>query len=481
MKAGRLVSLGIALSLLATLSVAAGAAPLAGPCAPGAVYDSACDVNHDGHITVTDIQLAAGHWNQTGVWVSDNDHNHLGQNWVGSNNPLKLTGSYGTNPDNAALVLSNSAAGGNGLEVDSASTAVRVNSASSYGALVNSAGLVGFYVTDAGYDGVFVHRAGSPSSWPTSALRNGFEVAGAQGDGLHVGRADNNGVDVSSAGNNGVYVGTAINGVTVDSVSQYGVNVASAEIGVRVTSADFAGMEVGSALYGLIVVSAGTTGVAVSSATYDGVSVVSAGNNGVTVDSASNNGILVGSAGNWAGRFVGNIYVDGSCNGCLQAHFAVNAGDRPLQPGDVVSIESITVTDLDTAPDLWQVVHAQPGRNVVGVVAGRAELYTDESHAPDQTGQGLAPREGPAQAGEYVTVVYSGPMQVRAAPGESAIAAGTRLTAAATPGQVRALRSFKAQLAEGAGVVDMLETAPVIGVALEAPKDGLVWVLVNPQ
>ena len=125
--------------------------------------------------------------------------------------------------------------------------------------------------------------------------------------------------------------------------------------------------------------------------------------------------------------FAGNIYVGGNCIGCLQANFAVNAGDRPLQPGDVVSIQAITPSDFDTGPTLWQVVQAQPGQSlppanagaVVGVVAGRAELVTEQGHRPAETGRRLVPREGAAHPGEYVTIVYSGPMQVKVAPGEA--------------------------------------------------------------
>ena len=65
-------------------------------------------------------------------------------------------------------------------------------------------------------------------------------------------------------------------------------------------------------------------------------------------------------------------------------------------------------------------------------------------------------------------------MQVKVAPGESAIAAGTRLTAA-EEGTVRPLATRTLD-----GMV-VTEGVPVIGVALEAPKDGLVWVLVHPQ
>ena len=65
-------------------------------------------------------------------------------------------------------------------------------------------------------------------------------------------------------------------------------------------------------------------------------------------------------------------------------------------------------------------------------------------------------------------------MQVKVAAGESAITAGTRLTAA-TDGQVRPLqiRTIEGML--------VTEGAPVLGVALETVSEGLVWVLVNPQ
>ncbi len=43
-------------------------APLAAACTPGAAYDPACDVDHDGDVDIFDIQLAAGHWGQTGTF-----------------------------------------------------------------------------------------------------------------------------------------------------------------------------------------------------------------------------------------------------------------------------------------------------------------------------------------------------------------------------------------------------------------------------
>lgn len=85
--------------VVAGLPVTASAAvPAAAPCTPGAVYNPSCDVDHDGDVDVLDIQLAAGHWNQFGVFTSGG--------W-------DLTGNAGTNPasnflgttDNAALEL----------------------------------------------------------------------------------------------------------------------------------------------------------------------------------------------------------------------------------------------------------------------------------------------------------------------------------------------------------------------------------------
>jgi hypothetical protein len=46
-----------------------------GGCTPGAEYDPACDVNHDDTIDIYDIQLTAGHWNETGTWTIElHDH-----------------------------------------------------------------------------------------------------------------------------------------------------------------------------------------------------------------------------------------------------------------------------------------------------------------------------------------------------------------------------------------------------------------------
>jgi hypothetical protein len=87
----RTLVLALALLLVAAVTAAgvtgaqeAPQAPASTPCAPGAVYDPACDVDHDGDVDVLDIQLAAGHWNQAGTWTG-------GDYW-------SLTGNAGTTP-----------------------------------------------------------------------------------------------------------------------------------------------------------------------------------------------------------------------------------------------------------------------------------------------------------------------------------------------------------------------------------------------
>ncbi|MCB0256505.1 MAG: hypothetical protein KDI55_22525, partial [Anaerolineae bacterium] len=108
------------------------------------------------------------------------------------------------------------------------------------------------------------------------------------------------------------------------------------------------------------------------------------------------------------------------------------------------------------------------------------EVYIDDEPQPDETGERLVPRDGAAQPGDYVAVVYSGPMQVNIAAETTAIVAGTRVTAAGN-GAVRALGMKNVQLAGDEGTLDIPENIPVLGVALDAASEGKVWVLVNPQ
>jgi hypothetical protein len=215
MKARRVFSLGIACVVLATLSVAAGAAPLAEPCPPGTAYHSACDVDQNNQIDIFDIQRTASRFNQSGAWATD--HNHLGQTWVGTNNPLKLTGAFGA-PDYAPLVLSNSS--GAGLRVAAASAAgiqvlqtgidglyvhastengVHVNSAGGNGVLVDDTSLNGFYVQDATLDGFLVLDAGNYGLRVNQSGLDGVAVTSSGGDGVDVNAAADNGIEAAGA------------------------------------------------------------------------------------------------------------------------------------------------------------------------------------------------------------------------------------------------------------------------------------------
>ena len=162
MKAGRILSVVVACVLLATVSAAAGATPLAGPCVPGNNTDPACrsEQGNQGSFTRWLPLLLFG--------PVDANHNHLGQTWTGSNNPLKIQGSFGA-PDYAPLVLSNST--GDGMIVVSTggdNDGVHVQSAGDDGVEVVSAGGDGVFVGSALYNGVAVRLAGTPSSYITS-------------------------------------------------------------------------------------------------------------------------------------------------------------------------------------------------------------------------------------------------------------------------------------------------------------------------
>lgn len=72
------------------LQAAPPAAPLGAPCQAGGTYQPACDLDHDGDVDITDIQLAAGHWGQSGTYVetswllTGNTGTIAGTNFVGT-------------------------------------------------------------------------------------------------------------------------------------------------------------------------------------------------------------------------------------------------------------------------------------------------------------------------------------------------------------------------------------------------------------
>jgi len=145
-------------------------------------------------------------------------HNHLGQTWTGSNNPLVITGTFGA-PNYAALVLGNTSTGGDGLRVSSAGTdgvevwsaavnGVEVWSAAVNGVCVRSAGQSGLTVWSADGDGVYVSSAGYDGVAVGTAARDGLSVGTVGYHGVFVFSAGDDGVEVWHAGEDGVYANT---------------------------------------------------------------------------------------------------------------------------------------------------------------------------------------------------------------------------------------------------------------------------------
>jgi len=400
MKAARLFSLVVAAILLTTLRGMSGAAPLAGPCAAGEAYDPACDVDHDSDVDIFDIQLTASHWSQYGAYVSDNNHDHLGQTWTGNNNPLKIEGSFAVFPNHFALQGKNTA--------------------------TNSIGVRGE-----------ANASGSVGVWGQSNA------------------------------NTGVY-GLSTSGIAVWGQSSSGVAIkaeSTTNDGVDVTS--------------------GGTGVYVLSSFLDGMAVGSAGSDGLHVYSAFFNGVYANTtqpSGQWGFYTPDRIFGTVGMFSALSLVAQVSGPDS-LAPGDLVAVAGVA-DPLPGSTAAMPLVRLADGASasVVGVVEsrlaltprpGRPQVKAGDTPAEPDASE-LRSAAGPARAGDYVAITVLGAAQVKVAPGESAIAAGTRLTAAADG----AVRPLQTRTVDGMLVA---EGAPMVGMALESAKNGLVWALVNPH
>lgn len=165
-----LIALTLLLALLSpTVAAATPASPiLTSPCTPGAAYDPACDVDHDGDVDVIDVQLAAGHWNQSGVWTG-------GDYWSLHGNGGTIPGVHylGTS-DDQALELRVGGLGALRLEP----TASSPNITGGYAGNVMGAGVEGAIIAGGG-------AAGSPNQafdhW--SAVGGGYGNIAGSNDG----------------------------------------------------------------------------------------------------------------------------------------------------------------------------------------------------------------------------------------------------------------------------------------------------------
>jgi len=192
-------------------------------------------------------------------------------------------------------------------------------------------------------------------------------------------------------------------------------------------------------------------------------------------NSGTDPGVVASSGGSYAGYFWNPIYVNGGCVGCSLVQIGLNAGDDPLEAGDLVAIRGLGDPLKGTDQPILLVQRA--GMNgtdtVIGVVQGKAAIV--ESVRDDEVKEGAEKAEGPAAAGEYLFIVVQGITNAKVDASSGPIATGQRLAAAGNPGYARLLLTTRVN------DITVVAGAPVIGIAL-APLDsgtGLIPVMVT--
>jgi len=163
--------------------------------------------------------------------------------------------------------------------------------------------------------------------------------------------------------------------------------------------------------------------------------------------------------GEWALYTVDNISV-GAVLAPVYSLLAKVTGFNALTLGDVVAVAGMSDPVPGGQPSLPQVVLADDTQatGVIGVVEKRMVW----APAPGKDEYSLQGAKGPADPGEYVSLVVYGVAQVKVNPGAT-ISAGERVTASNLSGQVRGLQTRTID-----GMV-VTEGAQTIGIALEVP------------
>jgi hypothetical protein len=245
--------------------------------------------------------------------------------------------------------------------------------------------------------------------------------------------------------------------------------------GIRLKVPASGGLRIGPALdYSLVI--SNTTGS-------DGIRVLDTGDDSIQIGSppnVANYGVYIPSPGvstyglwsntsnalgEWALYSVDNVQAG---NVVASAYSLVTrvTGAAPLSPGDLVAVTGVTGAIPGGSTPLPLVVLADSLTNtgVIGVVKSR--MVWEVAPGKEQEGEmSLHSADGPAQPGDYVSLIVYGVAQVKVSPGAQ-IAAGERLTASGLAGTARAL-----QKQEVNGML-VTEGASVIGIALAAPVAG---------
>lgn len=245
--------------------------------------------------------------------------------------------------------------------------------------------------------------------------------------------------------------------------------------GIRLHVPNEGGLRIGpSADYSLVI--SNTTGS-------DGIRVYDTGDDAIQLGSApdhSNYGVYIPSpgvttyglwpntsnaSGEWALFSVDNINA-GNVAASAFSLVAKVSGTDALEIGDVVAVTGMSDPIPGSQPFLPAVSRANDTTftGVIGVVEKRMLWRV----APGKEAEGemsLQGADGPAQAGDYVSLVIYGVAQVKIDPSVS-INPGERLTASALSGRARTLQT---RTIDGMLVT---EGAQAIGIALAAPTAG---------
>jgi hypothetical protein len=245
--------------------------------------------------------------------------------------------------------------------------------------------------------------------------------------------------------------------------------------GIRLKVPDTGGLRIGpSADYSLVI--SNTTGT-------DGIRIFDTGDDAIQVGSDpnySNYGVYIPSpgvttyglwpntanaSGEWALYTVDNIEA-GNVLANAYSLVAQVTGSDALSVGDVVAVTGVTdpIPGAVNPLPLVRPADSVAFNGVIGVVQSRM-LWEVAPGKEDEGAMSMHSADGPAQPGEYVSLIVFGVAQVNIAP-NTGILAGDRLTASE---QFGLARSLKSQEINGMLVV---EGAPVFGIALETPVEG---------
>jgi hypothetical protein len=243
----------------------------------------------------------------------------------------------------------------------------------------------------------------------------------------------------------GIRINAADDGIYIDSTGGHAVNIGAPQDN---------GVNIRQAVNGIEMNQISSNGIYLNGVQENGLHVISAGNNGVQVDAFGNIGIQVkggvAETALYAASFLGDVDIQGALT-CSQANCgiatrAANGSDGLLEIGDVVAIAGV---EADSNGEmLIQVRRATAGDTIYGVVSGSAERRDDL----------LIKTDAPTPAGSLLYVVTEGMAQVDA----------TQLGSA--------------EVGQKVGLSNAGESN-TLGIALEAAatRDGLIWVMVDPQ